>query len=172
LAEEDNMTQGCRLSRHLVCLLLLVAGSLPPAARGDPFLGRLDCVSLLVNVLESGEAFGVTPEVLRDAVRTGLKSLVPTLKLEPSCPDQVAFKVFIQSVSTGPAREFFGHAALEVRRKAIFRDTALLGAARAWDLETYLHGPGEHAKSTVLKHLNRLLAQFADDYRAANTRRE
>jgi hypothetical protein len=142
----------------------------PGSAAADPFLGRLDCVSLQVNVLESGASFGITPEVLRDAVRTGLKSLAPTLKLEPSCPDQVAFKVFIQSVRVGNAQQFFGHAALELRRKAVFRDTALLAAARAWDLESYLHGPQDQAKPVVLKHLNRLLAQFAEDYRAANKR--
>jgi hypothetical protein len=153
--------------------LWLIAGMIcldPCGASADPFLGRLDCVSLQVNVLESGESFGITPEVLRDAVRTGLRSLAPTLKLEPGCPDQIAFKVFIQSVSIGNARQFFGHAALELRRKAVFRDTALLAAARAWDLESYLHGPQGQAKPVVLKHLNRLLAQFAEDYRAANKR--
>jgi hypothetical protein len=154
-----------RASLWVWCLLVL-----PGIASADPFLGRLDCVSLQVNVLESGESFGITPDVLRDALRTGLRSSVPSLKLEPGCPDQVAFKVFIQSVATSSGKEFFGHAALEVRRKAIFRDTALLGAARAWDLESYLHGPSEQAKPVVLKHLNRLLEQFAEDYRAANKR--
>ena len=152
--------------------LMAIIGSLflPCVAAADPFLGRLECVSLQVNVLESGESFGITPDILRDAVRTGLKGLAPTLKLEPSCPDQVVFKVFIQSVSVGEAHQFFGHAALELRRKAIFRDTALLASARAWDLESYLHGPRDQAKAVVLKHLTRLLAQFTEDYRSANKR--
>jgi hypothetical protein len=141
---------------------------LPASAQADPFLARLDCVSLQVNVLESGESFGVTSELLRDTARMGLKKQAPTLKLEPSCPDQVSFKVFIQSVTAGNTHQFFGHALLEVRRKAIFRDTALLSAARAWDLESYLYGPRDQAKPVVLQHLNRLLSQFAEDYRSAN----
>jgi hypothetical protein len=161
---------GWRSSRHYAWLLLGVLLVPQPSAHADPFLGRLECVSLQVNVLESGESFGVTSELLRDAARNGLKKLAPTLSLEASCPDQVSLKVFIQSVTTGNAQQFFGHALLEVRRKAVFRDTALLASTRAWDLESYLYGPRVHAKTIVLKHLNRLLGQFVEDYRAANKR--
>jgi hypothetical protein len=159
-----------RFSRRYTWLLVSVLFVLPPTVHADPFLGRLECVSLQVNVLESGESFGVTSELLRDAARNGLKKLAPTLSLEVSCPDQVSLKVFIQSVTTGNVQQFFGHALLEVRRKAVFRDTALLASTRAWDLESYLYGPRAHAKTIVLKHLNRLLGQFAEDYRAANRR--
>ena len=159
-----------RFSRRYAWLLVGILWSLPHTVQADPFLGRLDCVSLQVNVLESGESFGVTSQLLRDAARSELKKLAPTLSLEPSCPDQVSLKVFIQSVTSGTAQQFFGHALLEVRRKAIFRDTALLASTRAWDLESYLYGPRAQAKTVVLKHLNRLLAQFAEDYGAANKR--
>lgn len=159
-----------RPSPQMAWLLASFLWMLSSLAQADPFLARLDCVSLQVNVLESGESFGVTSELLRDAARMGLKKQAPTLRLEPSCPDQVSFKVFIQSVTAGTAQHFFGHALLEVRRKAIFRDTALLSAARAWDLESYLYGPRDQAKPVVLHHLNRLLSQFAEDYRTANKR--
>jgi hypothetical protein len=46
--------------------------------------------------------------------------------------------------------------------------SGLLSAARAWDLESYLYGPRDQAKPVVLHHLNRLLSQFAEDYRSAN----
>jgi hypothetical protein len=156
---------------RLTCLALIaVFLCLPHLAQADPFLGRLDCVSLQVNVLESGESFGITPQVLRDALVAGLKNLAPSLKLDPGCPDVMAFKVFIQSITSGQAHGFFGHAALEVRRKAVFRETALLAPARAWDLESYLHGPQDHAKAAVVQHMTRLLSQFTEDYRAANKR--
>lgn len=158
------------VTRQTFLGLVAVFLSLPCWAQADPFLARLDCVSLQVNVLESGESFGITPQVLRDALVAGLKNLAPTLKLDPGCPDVMAFKVFIQSIASGQVHDFFGHAALEVRRKAIFRETALLAPARAWNLESYLHGPQDHAKAAVLQHMTRLLAQFTEDYGAANKR--
>jgi hypothetical protein len=148
---------------------LAVALCLPPeAVHADPFLGRLECVSLQVNVLESGESFGVTPEMLRDSLRSGLKQLAPALKLDPACPDRLLYSVFLQELSTDTFRGFYGHLTLEVKRSAVFRETALLGSAQAWDLESYIHGPREQAKTGVVDHLRRHLAQFAEDYRAAN----
>src|SRR5919204_4067350 len=139
------------MSRRSICLLanvvlIAVLSAAPRLTHADPFLGRLSCLSLQVNVLESGEAFGVTPQVLHDALVGGLKNLAPTLKLDQACPDVMAFKVYVQNLQTSTAQGFFGHAALEVRRKAIYRDTALLGVARAWDLESYLNGPHDQAK--------------------------
>ena len=162
------MTQRHRVSHHVYWALASLLSVFPQFANADPFLGQLTCASLQVDVLESGEAFGITTEVLRDALRTGLKTLAPTLRLDPGCPDRISFTVFIQSLSSGTFHGFYGHLALEVRRKAIFRDTALLASARAWDLDSYIDGPRAQAKIAVLEHLNRYLAQFAEDYRAAN----
>ncbi len=164
------MVWRCRMSRHVPWALAALICTLPQVAYADPFLGQLDCVSLQVNVLESGESFGITPEVLRDTLRTGLQTLVPNLKLDPGCPDRISFGVFIQSLSTNTFQGFYGHVVLEVKRKAIFRDTALLGSARVWNLESYIHGQRDQAKTGVLDHLNRHLAQLAEDYRAANKR--
>lgn len=158
------------MTRHACYFLAGILCSFPHVTQADPFLGRLDCVSLQVNVLESGESFGITPQVLRDALVAGLKNLAPSLKLDPACPDVMGFKVYVQNISTSSAQGFFGHASLEVRRKAVYRETALLGAARAWDLESYLNGPHDQAKTAVLQHMNRLLSQFTEDYRAANKR--
>lgn len=159
-----------RMSRHVGWALAALLWVLPGMAQADPFLGRLECVSLQVNVLESGESFGVTPEILRDALRTDLKALAPTLKLDPACPDRLIFSVFIQDLSTDVFKGFYGHVGLEVKRKAVFRDTALLGSAQAWDLDSYIHGPREKARTGVLDHLKRHVAQFAEDYRVANRR--
>ncbi|MER3423998.1 MAG: hypothetical protein C4293_13000 [Nitrospiraceae bacterium] len=164
------MILRCRLNRKLSWVFAGLFCVVPQFAEADPFLGQLGCVSLQVNVLESGESFGITTEVLRDALRMGLRILVPNLKLDPSCPDRISFKVFTQSLSAGTFRGFYGHVALEVKRKAIFRDTALLGVIQAWDLESYMDGQRDQAKPGVLDHLNRHLAQFAEDYRAANKR--
>jgi len=139
-----------------------------PAARADPFLGQLTCVSLQAAYLEVGESFGITLESLREAIRVGLTSHVPTLKIDPECPDRVYYKVFLQDISTDTFKGFFGHVALEVSRKAIFRDTALLTTARAWDLESYVYGTRDKAKSSVLDQLDSHLKQLAADYADAN----
>lgn len=159
-----------RITRPAAWIMTALICTLPWRAHADPFLGRLDCVSLQVDVLESGASFGVTPEILRDVLRTDLKTLVPALKLDPACPDRLAFSVFLQDMSTDAFQGFYGHVALEVKRSAVFRDTALLGSAQAWDLESYIHGPRVRAKTGVLDHLKRHLAQFAEDYRVANKR--
>jgi hypothetical protein len=158
------------MSRQTFWTLAALLCIWPSTLHADPFLGRLDCVSLQVNVLESGESFGVTPEMLRDVLRTGLKTLVPTLKLDPACPERLIFSVFLQDLSTSTFQGFYGHVALEVKRSVVFRGTALLGSAQAWDLDSYIHGPRERAKTGVVDHLNRHLAQFAEDYRLANKR--
>lgn len=161
-----------RMSRLLSWVTASLFGLSPQFVEADPFLGQLGCVSLQVNVLESGESFGITTDVLRDALRMGLQTLVPDLKLDPSCPDRISFKVFTQSLSAGPFHGFYGHVALEVKRKAIFRDTALLAVIQAWDMESYIDGQHDQARTGVLDHLNRHLVQFAEDYRAANKRGE
>ena len=158
----------CRMRRHIGWVLVALICLQPGLAQADPFLGRLDCVSLQVNVLESGESFGVTPDILRDALRADLKALIPNLKLDPGCPDRLIFSVFIQELSTDAFQGFYGHVGLEVKRKVVFRDTALLGSAQAWDLDSYIHGLRAQAKTGVLDHLKRHLAQFAEDYRVAN----
>ncbi len=152
----------------LIVALASLSLLLPQVLRADPFLARLDCVSIQASVLEVGGSFGVTIEVLRDALREGLNTHVRHLKIEPSCPDRIFYKVFLERFSAGPVDGFFGHVALTVTRKAIFRDTALLSTARAWDEESYLQGTKDKAKTSVLDQLNRHLTQFASDYRAAN----
>ena len=139
-----------------------------PTARADPFLGQLNCVSLQAAYLEVGESFGVTVDNLREAVRVGLATHAPGLKIDPACPDRVYYKVFLQDISTDTFKGFFGHVALEVSRKAIFRDTALLTTARAWDLESYLYGTRDKAKTSVLDQLDSHLKQFAAEYESAN----
>ena len=144
----------------------------PPTVGADPFLGQLRCVAIQASYLDVGEPFGITSEDLGEAVRIGLTIHVPTLKIDAGCPDRISYKVFLQSFSTGSVDGFFGHVALDVTRKAIFHDTALLTATRAWDLESYLSGTRDKAKSSVLDQLTSLLKQFAADYSAANKQGE
>jgi len=164
----------CVLTRkNWVLVLALYAalgifGGTPPIANGDPFLGQLSCVSLQAAYLEVGDPFGITIEALHDAIRAGLNTHLPGLKIDPSCPDRVAYKVFLQNVSTDTFKGFFGHVALEVSRKAIFRDTALLTSARAWDLESYVYGTRDKAKTGVLEQLDSHLRQLAAEYKDAN----
>jgi len=140
----------------------------PSIVRADPFLGQLNCVSLQAAYLEVGETFGITIEDLREGIRAGLTQHVPALKIDPGCPDHVSYKVFLQNVTTETFKGFFGHVALEVSRKAIFRDTALLTWARAWDLESYVYGTRDKAKTSVFEQLDSHLKQFAAEYDAAN----
>ena len=163
----DNARKWGVLLLALSAGLGIVSGG-PPIARGDPFLGQLDCVSLQAAYLEVGDTFGITIEALHDAIRAGLNNHLPGLKVDPSCPDRVAYKVFLQNVSTDTFKGFFGHVALEVSRKAIFRDTALLTSARAWDLESYVYGTRDKAKTGVLEQLDSHLKQLAAEYNDAN----
>jgi hypothetical protein len=140
----------------------------PCAVRGDPFLGQLSCVSLQVAYLEVGESFGITIDRLREALRTGMSTHLPGLKIDSGCPDGVSYKVFLQNAASEPFKGFFGHVALEVTRKAIFRDTALLTTARAWDLESYVYGTRDKALTSVLEQLDSHLRQLAADYDAAH----
>ncbi|MEW6542528.1 MAG: hypothetical protein AB1411_02840 [Nitrospirota bacterium] len=153
-------------ARSLVIACLLCV--LPAAAKADPFLGRLDCVSIEAYYLDVGESFGITTQELRNAIQSGLIAQAPDLKVEPGCPDRVAYKVYLQNIATDTFHGFFGHVALEVTRKAIFRDTALLTAVRAWNIESYLSGTRDKAKAGVFEQLTRHLTQLAADYRAAN----
>ncbi len=163
-----TMSRGCRPSRSLFWVIVSLLCVFSQVAGADPFLGQLDCVSIQVSFLEVGESFGITIDGLREAIRAGLTTHVPRLKIEPSCPDRISYKVFLQNISTDTFNGFFGHVALEVTRKAIFRDTALLTTTRAWDLESYVYGTRDKAKTSVLDQLNSHLDQFAADYHAAN----
>ena len=148
----------------LVCLMSMASS----VVSADPFLGQLNCVSLQAAYLEVGEPFGITVDSLRDAMLAGLNSHVPALKIDPACPDRVYFKVFLQGISSDTFKGFFGHVALEVSRKAIFRDTALLTTARAWDLESYVYGTRDKAKTSVLDQLDSHLRQFAAEFEPGN----
>lgn len=147
-----------------VCLLLAFSST----AWADPKLRKLDCVNLQAAVLESGPSLGVTTEVLREALLSGLRATLPQLTIDPSCPNRIFFKVFVQNLSAGMIDGFYGHVAFEVRRRAVFSDTAEPLDARAWDGESYVHGTRDKAKASVLDQLNNHLTQFAADYRAAN----
>lgn len=146
-----------RAAWALPALLWLI----PQPAAADPFLGRLDCVSIQASIWEVGDSFGITTDVLREAIQTGLQTHAPRLKVQPDCPDRIECKVFLQNASTDTFKGFFGHVAVEVTRKAIFQDTALLTAGRAWDLQSYVYGTRDKAKTSVLDQINRHLAQFA-----------
>jgi hypothetical protein len=159
-----------RLVRIAVGCLSFAAltGLAAPAARADTFLRGLSCVSLQAAVLDSGVPLGVTTEVLRKALLTGLRGKLPALKVDPSCPNRIFFKVFLQNLSTDKVDAFYGHVALEVRRTATFRDTAQSVEARAWDGESYVHGTTDQAKISVLNLLANHLAQLAADFTSAN----
>jgi hypothetical protein len=130
----------------------------------DPNLRGLQCVNVQAAVLEAGGSLGITTEVVRDGLLTGLKTHLPKLKIEPSCPNRLFVKVFVQNLFEG----FYGHIAFEARRKATFVDTALPLEARAWTLESYVHGTKDRAAASMLEQLNSHLVQFATDYKAAN----
>jgi hypothetical protein len=136
----------------------------PKAAWADPNLAKLECVNVQAAVLEAGGSLGITTDVVREALLAGIKTHVPRLKVEPNCSNRIFFKLFVQNLFEG----FYGHVAFEVRRKAAFADTALPVEARAWTLESYVHGTKDQARISVLEQLNSHLAQFAADYKAAN----
>ncbi len=159
-------------SRRAAWTLPTLLWLIPQPAAADPFLGRLDCVSIQASIWEVGGSFGLTTDVLREAIHAGLKTHAPRLKVEPGCPDRIECKVFLQDASTDTFKGFFGHVAVEVTRKAVFQDTALLTAGRAWDLQSYVFGTRDKAKTSVLDQLNRHLAQFAADYLLANRKEE
>ncbi|WP_447973123.1 hypothetical protein [Nitrospira sp. Kam-Ns4a] len=153
-------------------LLFLVIGTvlLPLLAGGhaDSPLRKLDCVNPEAAVLESGSSLGTTIEVLREALRTQLQTKLPRLKVDRTCPNRLFLKVFLQNISTDQFDGFFGHVALELRRKATFTDTAQPVDARAWALESFVHGTRDKAKTSVLDQLTIHFAQFAAEYQAQN----
>ncbi|HXF92654.1 MAG TPA: hypothetical protein VNK46_07840 [Nitrospiraceae bacterium] len=159
-------------TRRAVWTLSALLWLIPHPVAADPFLSRLDCVSVQASVWEVGDSFGITTDVLREAIRAGLRTHAPRLKIEPGCPDRIDCKVFLQDASTDTFKGFFGHIAIEVTRKAVFQDTALLTAGRAWDLQSYVFGTRDKAKTSVLDQLNRHLAQFAADYLLANRKED
>ncbi len=157
--------------RRLIKSLTWVLGSFLVLSRfawADPLLGKMQCLSLQATVLEVGESLGITPEVLRDAMRTALKAQLPDLKTDPACPNRLTYKVYLQNLSTETFHGFYGHTGLEARRKAMFQETGIPAEVRAWDLESYLHGTRDKAKLAVLDQLTSHLTQFATDYKAAN----
>lgn len=154
--------------------LWLVSGTvsalllLPQVVRADPKLKNLHCVNIQATVFEGGASLGVTTEVLREALLAGIKEHLPQLKIDPLCPNRIFFKVFVQNLSGGLIDGFYGHVAFEVRRPAKYLDTGLLLDARAWDLESYVHGTREKAKTSVLDQLKSHLTQFEAEYKAEN----
>src|SRR6184192_3571042 len=158
-----NCTSMC-LTCGLVGILLMMAE--PTLA--DPRLRKLDCVAVQAAIMESGASFGITTETLREALLAGVKEKLPRLKVDPSCSNRIHFKVFMQNIAAGNFDGFAGHVAFDVRRKATFTDTSEPIDARAFDLESYIHGTRDKAKTSVLDQLNSHLAQFAADYAAAN----
>ena len=137
-------------------------------ALADPKLRKLECVAVQAAVMESGLSFGITTDSLREALLSGIKAKLPRLKVDPSCSNRIVFKVFMQNIAAGTFDGFAGHVAFEVRRKATFIDSSEPIDARAFDLESYIHGTRDKAKTSVLDQLNSHLAQFATDYAAAN----
>lgn len=150
-----------------LCVSVSLIGALflfPQSLAADPNLAKLECANVQAAVLEAGGSLGITTEVVREALLAGIKAHVPRLKVEPNCSNRIFFKVFVQNLFEG----FYGHVAFEVRRKAAFSDTSLPLEARAWTLESYVHGTKDQARISVLEQLNSHLAQFAADYKAAN----
>jgi hypothetical protein len=168
MAARNSGQHRTRASLRIALPVMAVLLVFPCYASGDPFLGQLTCVSLRAAYLEVGESFGITIENLRQALRTGVSTHLPGLKIDSSCPDGISYKVFLQNAANEPFKGFFGHVALEVTRKAIFRDTALLTTARAWDLESYVYGTRDKALASVLEQLDSHLKQLAADYDAAH----
>ena len=162
------MRGGCTRTGVLIVAVAGVLLTLGGPAFAEPKLRKLECVSVQAAVLESGASLGITTEVLREAILSGIKGRLPQLKIEPSCADRIFFKVFVQELSSETFQGFYGHVAFEVRRKAKFNDTGEPIDGRAWDLESYIHGTRDRAKSSVLEQLNSHLTQFAADYKAAN----
>ena len=162
------MHGGGTRKRLVISAVAGVLLTLAVPAFAEPKLRKLDCVSIQTAVLESGASLGITTELLREAILSGVKAKVPQLKVEPTCTDRIFFKVFVQELSSETFQGFYGHVALEVRRQAKFKDTGELIDGRAWDLESYIHGTRDRAKSSVLDQLNSHLTQFAADYKAAN----
>jgi len=156
------------MTRFLIVAVAGVLLTLAGPAFAEPKLRKLQCVSIQAAVLESGASLGITTEVLREAILSGVNAKIPQLKIEHSCPDRIFFKVFVQELSSETFKGFYGHVAFEVRRKAKFHDTGEPIDGRAWDLESYIHGTRDRAKSSVLDQLNSHLTQFAADYKAAN----
>jgi hypothetical protein len=162
------MHGGCARKR---CVIVAVAGvllALAGPAFAEPRLRKLECVSIQTAVLESGASLGITTELLREAILSGVKAKVPQLNIEPTCADRIFFKVFVQELSSETFQGFYGHVALEVRRQAKFKKTGEPIDGRAWDLESYIHGTRDRAKSSVLDQLNSHLTQFAADYKSSN----
>ena len=152
----------------LTCGLVGVLLMMTEPALSDPMLRKLECVAIQAAVMESGTSFGITTETLREALLAGIKAKLPRLKVYPSCSNRIYFKVFVQNIAAGDFDGFAGHVAFDVRRKATFTDTSEPIDARAFDLESYIHGTRDKAKTSVLDQLNSHLAQFAADYTAAN----
>ncbi len=159
------------IKRTSLCLVYGLVGVLmmmTEPALADPMLRKLGCVTIQAAVMESGASFGITTETLREALLTGIKTKLPRLKIDPSCSNRIYFKVFMQNIAVGNFDGFAGHVSFDVRRKATFTDTSEPIDARAFDLESYIHGTRDKAKPSVLDQLNSHLAQFAADYTAAN----
>lgn len=157
-----------RMSVCLACGLVGVLLATAEPASADPKLRKLECVAVQAAVMESGSSLGITTETLREALLTGIKAKLPRLKVDPSCSNRIFFKVFMQNIAIGTFDGFAGHVAFEVRRKATFTDTSEPIDARAFDLESYVHGTRDKAKTSVLDQLNSHLTQFAADYAVAN----
>ena len=157
-----------RTSVCLACSLVGVLLTMTEPALADPKLRNLECVAVQAAVMESGLSFGITTETLREALLTGIKANLPRLKVDSSCSNRIVFKVFMQNIAAGTFDGFAGHVAFEVRRKATFIDSSEPIDARAFDLESYIHGTRDKAKASVLDQLNSHLAQFATEYAAAN----
>lgn len=157
-----------RTSLCLACGLVGVLLMMAKPVLADPKLRKLECVTIQAAVMESGASFGITTETLREALLAGIKTKLPRLKVDPSCSNRMYFKVFMQNITAGNFDGFAGHVAFDVRRKAIFTDTSEPIDARAFDLESYIHGTREKAKASVLDQLNSHLMQFAADYASEN----
>jgi hypothetical protein len=151
----------------LPALLLALLPNSVTLAVGEENLGKLDCVGIVVEDLpaDAGEA-GLTQEQLSDALLVALKSKIPRMKVDSSCPAYLYFNVglILASNKGGGGIGYTFRADLEVNRSAYIRAIDKSVMLTVWNTGGLFMGPTSKAKATVLEKLNDFATAFAAAY--------
>jgi hypothetical protein len=163
-----------RLSGWSLLLILLISAS-PTRAADENKLGKLSCVSLVVEALQQPVAgtLHISQEALQRALVVGLGTAIPRLAVREDLDTCLQNLLYVHvslamiPASSGRTLGYHGHVSLKLYRDATVVDTARVARVAVWDEGALVVGPPEGAESQVLGALNTLLGAFATAYRAA-----
>ena len=132
-------------------------------------LQALRCVATTVKIDEEPHARrAITDRELSDSLIVAVRSKLPRLSIDQSCPNLLLAFATVGESSSGPSLAV-GLVQLQLYRQATLSEVGRSASVGVWNLMHHSWGPAPGAKRRVMEGLEELVTRFAADYyRAGN----